>query len=92
MENSKLVFLSYKLQAKTVQLLQNTVYIRFQQTLHFCLLRLYSCILFQEENMTVTEDFSRLENTYQMEAEVRIQPKKTKNVARTKENLQTLSL
>lgn len=42
--------------------------------------------------MTVTEDFSRLENTYQMEAEVRIQPKKTKNVARTKENLQILSL
>lgn len=28
--------------------------------------------------MTVTEDFSRVENTYQMEAEVRIQPNKKK--------------
>lgn len=29
--------------------------------------------------MTVTEDFSRVENTYQMEAEVCIQPNQTEN-------------
>lgn len=28
--------------------------------------------------MTVTEDFSRVENTYQMEAEVRTEPNKKK--------------
>lgn len=46
--------------------------------------------------MTVTEDFSRAENTYQMEAEVCIQPNQNnnnkiiRNVARTNEDLQSV--
>lgn len=38
-------------------------------------------ILFQEENVTVTKDFRRVENAYQMEAEVCIHHRKRNNHA-----------